>query len=98
MDVSLVQLAVSSPSTGALVFPVCIARIYAVSLSRLGELIIKVETAAGHHQPSGASHDRRNVTFMGQAATSSSSSRGYNQLTLPPTRLLGARATKACAC
>jgi hypothetical protein len=35
------------------------ARIYGVSLSPLGELIVKVETAAGHNQPSGASHDRR---------------------------------------
>jgi hypothetical protein len=35
------------------------ARIRAVSLSPLGELIVKVETAAGHNQPSGAAHDRR---------------------------------------
>jgi hypothetical protein len=34
-------------------------RIYSVSLSPLGELTIKVETSAGHHQPSGAGHDRR---------------------------------------
>lgn len=35
------------------------ARIYSVSLSPLGELLVKVETSAGHHQPSGAAHDRR---------------------------------------
>jgi hypothetical protein len=113
-----------------------------VSLSPLGELIVKLETQAGHHQPSGASHDRRMwlevkaydandqllfqsgviadgereekmagepgfdpqlalfrdwlydaqgqyVKFMWQAARSSSFPRGFNQLTLPSTLILG---------
>ncbi|MDB4975185.1 MAG: cytochrome c family protein [Myxococcaceae bacterium] len=34
-------------------------RIYSVTLSPLGELVVKLETSAGHHQPSGAAHDRR---------------------------------------
>ena len=35
------------------------ARFYAITLSPLGELLVKVETSAGHHQPSGTAHDRR---------------------------------------
>jgi hypothetical protein len=35
------------------------ARFYAITLSPLGELVVKVETAAGHHQPSGTAQDRR---------------------------------------
>lgn len=35
------------------------ARIYAIGLSGVGELSIKVETQAGHHQPSGTAQDRR---------------------------------------
>jgi len=35
------------------------ARFYSIALSPLGELVVKVETSAGHHQPSGAAQDRR---------------------------------------
>ncbi|MEY4508445.1 MAG: hypothetical protein RLZZ450_567 [Pseudomonadota bacterium] len=35
------------------------ARFYAITLSPLGELVVKVETSAGHHQPSGTAQDRR---------------------------------------
>jgi hypothetical protein len=35
------------------------ARFYSVLLSPLGELVVKVETSAGHHQPSGTAQDRR---------------------------------------
>jgi hypothetical protein len=35
------------------------ARFFSITLSPLGELVVKVETSAGHHQPSGAAHDRR---------------------------------------
>ena len=35
------------------------ARFYSVTLSPLGELLVKIETSAGHHQPSGAAFDRR---------------------------------------
>lgn len=35
------------------------SRIYSMSLSPLGQLSIKVETSAGHNQPSGTAQDRR---------------------------------------
>ncbi|MDB4985796.1 MAG: cytochrome c family protein [Myxococcaceae bacterium] len=34
-------------------------RFYSITLSALGELVVKVETSAGHHQPSGPAFDRR---------------------------------------